>query len=55
MEEKDVLKFIKAQILVWFGHIRQRENGALIKRRIEWKPVRRRSRLTWENKYIMKT
>lgn len=54
--EEDIVNFIKAQRIRWYGHIHRRDPGATIKRISEWKPEidrpRGRPRGRWEDQVI---
>lgn len=45
MERTDIVQFIKAKRLTWFGHIQRRKVGDVIKKVINWKLRERRLKI----------
>ena len=50
---KNIIKFIKAQRLAWFGHVHHMPDNSMVKKVYEWSPALTRSlgrpKNRWEN------
>lgn len=44
IEGTDIVRFVKAQILAWCGHVYQMEESRLPKKVMLWKPMGRRKK-----------
>jgi len=53
IRNKNVINYIKAQRLSWFGHVHQVTYGRMVKKLYEWKPIPTRlagrQKIRWEN------
>jgi hypothetical protein len=44
VKEENIVRFIKSQILAWYGHVNRMEDNKNVKAIIKWNPIDRRSR-----------
>jgi hypothetical protein len=53
IEGEDIVGFVKAQRLRWFGHVQRRDTQHILRKTLNWRPVegrpRGRPRIRWED------